>query len=168
MKMESLKELYLEQLRDLYSAETQLVDALPKMAEGAHDPSLKSGLNDHLSQTREHVTRLKRIFSKLGEDPEGETCQGMKGLLKEGQEMVKAKGDPDVIDAGIIACAQRVEHYEIAAYGTVSAYAQTLGDGEAVITLQKTLKEEKAADEKLTYIAATRVNVHAAHATSAV
>ncbi|HXO27384.1 MAG TPA: ferritin-like domain-containing protein [Thermoanaerobaculia bacterium] len=161
MKMESLKDLYLEQLRDLFDAETQLIDALPKMAEAAHHTDLKNAFNQHLRQTREHVTRLQRLFSALGERPEGQTCHGMKGLLKEGQEMVKAKGDPDVIDAGLIAAAQRVEHYEIAAYGTVRAYAEILGGEEAVKVLEKTLQEEEETDDKLTELAESQINVEA-------
>jgi ferritin-like metal-binding protein YciE len=164
MKMESLNELYLEQLRDLYSAETQLIDALPKMAEAAHNPQLKSGFSEHLEQTREHQTRLKRIFSTLGEDPEGTTCQAMKGLIKEGSEMVKAKGDPDVIDAGLIAAAQRVEHYEIAGYGTVRTYAETLGQHNAARVLEQTLREEKETNDKLSQIAKAHVNADAARA----
>ncbi|MDP9122982.1 MAG: ferritin-like domain-containing protein, partial [Acidobacteriota bacterium] len=119
MKLESMKDLYVEQLRDLYSAETQLLEALPKMAEAATAPDLKKGFSDHLRQTREHRVRLERIFKKLGMNPEGETCQGMKGLIKEGQEMIKNRGEDAVRDAGLIAAAQRVEHYEIAGYGTV-------------------------------------------------
>jgi ferritin-like metal-binding protein YciE len=165
MKMESLKDLYLEQLRDLYDAETQLVEALPKMAEAAHNSDLKSAFNQHLRQTREQVTRLERIFSALGERPEGQTCAGMKGLIKEGQEMIKAKGDPDVIDAGLIAAAQRVEHYEIAGYGTVRTYAEMLGGEEAVRLLEKTLQEEEETDEKLTELAESHINVEA-HAVS--
>ncbi|HEV3075447.1 MAG TPA: ferritin-like domain-containing protein [Thermoanaerobaculia bacterium] len=161
MKMESLKDLYLEQLRDLFDAETQLIDALPKMAEAAHHTDLKNAFNQHLRQTREHVTRLQRLFSALGERPEGQTCHGMKGLIKEGQEMVKAKGDPDVIDAGLIAAAQRVEHYEIAAYGTVRAYAEILGGEEAVKVLEKTLQEEEETDDKLTELAESQINVEA-------
>jgi len=161
MKMESLKDLYLEQLRDLYDAETQLVEALPKMAEAAHSSDLKTGFNQHLRQTREHVTRLERIFSALGEKPEGQTCNGMKGLVKEGQEMIKAKGDPDVIDAGLIAAAQRVEHYEIAGYGTVRTYAEILGNEEAVRLLEKTLQEEEETDDKLTELAESHINVEA-------
>jgi ferritin-like metal-binding protein YciE len=161
MKMESLKDLYLEQLRDVYDAENQLIEALPKMAEAAHNGDLKRAFNDHLRQTREHLTRLGRIFSALGEKPEGQTCQGMKGLIKEGEEMVKAKGDPDVIDAGLIAAANRVEHYEIAAYGTIRTYAEMLGAEEAVRLLEKTLQEEEEADDKLTEIAETHVNVEA-------
>jgi ferritin-like metal-binding protein YciE len=161
MKMESLKDLYLEQLRDVYDAENQLVEALPKMAEAAHNSDLKKAFNDHLRQTREHVTRLERIFSALGEKPKGQTCQAMKGLIKEGEEMVKAKGDPDVIDAGLIAAANRVEHYEIAAYGTIRTYAETLGADEAMRLLEKTLQEEEEADDKLTEIAEAHVNVEA-------
>jgi ferritin-like metal-binding protein YciE len=161
MKMESLKDLYLEQLRDLYDAENQLVEALPKMAEAASGPELKMGFNDHLRQTREHVTRLERIFSALGEKPKGHTCQAMKGLVKEGEEMIKAKGDPEVIDAGLIAAAQRVEHYEIAAYGTVRTYAESLGGDEAMRLLEMTLKEEKETDQKLTQLAKSHVNAEA-------
>jgi ferritin-like metal-binding protein YciE len=161
MKMESLKDLYLEQLRDLYDAETQLIEALPKMAEAAHNSDLKNAFHQHLRQTREHVTRLERVFSSLGEKPEGQTCHGMKGLIKEGQEMIKAKGDPDVIDAGLIAAAQRVEHYEIAGYGTVRAYAETLGAEAAVSSLEKTLQEEEATDDKLTELAESHINVEA-------
>jgi ferritin-like metal-binding protein YciE len=161
MKMESLKDLYLEQLRDLYDAETQLIDALPKMAEAATSPDLKKGFNDHLNQTRDHVTRLERIFSALGEKPKGQTCQAMKGLVKEGEEMIKAKGDPEVIDAGLIAAAQRVEHYEIAAYGTVRTYAESLGAAEAAQLLETTLKEEKETDFKLTHLAKTHINAEA-------
>jgi ferritin-like metal-binding protein YciE len=161
MKMESLKDLYLEQLRDLYDAETQLVEALPKIAEAANASDLKTAFNQHLRQTREHVTRLERIFSALGEKPEGQTCQGMKGLLKEGQEIIKAKGEPEVIDAGLIAAAQRVEHYEIAGYGTVRTYAETLGAEEAARLLEKTLQEEEETDDKLTELAESHINAEA-------
>ena len=161
MKMESLKDLYLEQLRDIYSAETQLGEALPKMAEAAKSPDLRSGFNQHLRQTREHVTRLERIFSALGEKPEGHTCHGMKGLIKEGEEMIKAKGEPEVIDAGLIAAAQRVEHYEIAVYGTVRTYAEMLGAEEAVRMLEKTLQEEEETDDKLTELAESHINAEA-------
>jgi ferritin-like metal-binding protein YciE len=168
MKMESLTDLYLEQLRDLYSAENQLVEALPKMAEAAHSSDLKKGFNDHLRQTKEHVTRLERIFKALNEDPEGTTCKAMKGLIKEGEEMVKAKGDPDVVDAGLIACAQRVEHYEIAAYGTVRAYSKALNRADALALIEKTLQEEKEADHKLTQLAESHINSDASRAMAAV
>jgi ferritin-like metal-binding protein YciE len=163
MKLESLKDLYLEQLRDLYDAENQLVEALPKMVEAASAPDLKQGFNLHLQQTREHVNRLERIFKKLNEKPTGQTCQGMKGLLKEGEEMIKSKSDPEVKDAGLIAAAQRVEHYEIAGYGTVRTYAELLGDEEAVRLLEKTLQEEEETDDKLTELAESHINAEAVH-----
>ena len=161
MKLESLKDLYLEQLKDLYSAETQLVDALPKMAERATSPDLKKGFQEHLRQTQEHVSRLEQIFRDLGDSPKGHTCEGMKGLIKEGQEMIKMKGEPEVIDAGLIAAAQRVEHYEIAGYGTVRTYAELLGDQEAVRLLERTLQEEEETDERLTEIAESHINQEA-------
>jgi len=158
MKLESLNDLYLEQLRDLYSAETQILDALPKMAAAATSPDLKKGFNDHLRQTEEHVRRLERIFTDLQEKPKGETCEAMKGLIKEGSTMAKASGEPAAIDAGLIAAAQRVEHYEIAAYGTVRTYAESLGRSEHVSLLDKTLQEEKQTDEKLTQLAVSHIN----------
>jgi ferritin-like metal-binding protein YciE len=161
MKLESLKDLYLEQLRDLYDAETQLVDALPKMAEAAKANDLKRAFNDHLRQTREQVSRLERIFKTLGEKPTGQTCKGMQGLIKEGEEMLKNKGEPEVIDAGLIAAAQRVEHYEIAGYGTVRTYAEMLGDEEAVKLLEKSLQEEEETDDKLTELAESHINQEA-------
>ena len=161
MKLESLRDLYVEQLKDLYSAETQLVDALPKMADAAASPELKTAFREHLSQTRQHVERLEKIFRSMSEKPKGETCEGMKGLIKEGEEMIKMKGEPEVIDAGLIAAAQRVEHYEIAGYGTVRTYAELLGDQEAVRLLERTLQEEEETDEKLTAIATSGVNEEA-------
>ncbi|MEA2693062.1 MAG: hypothetical protein QOJ16_2449 [Acidobacteriota bacterium] len=158
MKLESLKDLYMEQLKDLYSAETQLVDALPKMADACNSPELKNAFREHLNQTKQHVDRLEQIFKKLGESPKGETCEGMKGLLKEGEAMMKMKGEPEVIDAGLIAAAQRVEHYEIAGYGTVRTYAELIGEAEAVRLLERTLQEEEEADEKLTEIAESHIN----------
>ncbi len=161
MKLESLKDLYLEQLKDLYSAETQLVEALPKMAEAASAPDLRKSFSDHLRQTQEHVHRLERIFSDLNEDPKGHTCEGMKGLVKEGQEMIKMKGAPEVLDAGLIAAAQRVEHYEIAGYGTVRTYAELLGREEHARLLERTLQEEEEADEMLTQLAESHINEEA-------
>ena len=162
MKLESLKDLYLEQLKDLYSAETQLVDALPKMAERATSLDLKSSFNQHLRQTEEQVRRLEQIFQSLGESPKGHTCEGMKGLIKEGEQMIKMKGDDKVIDAGLIAAAQRVEHYEIAGYGTVRTYAEMLGQSQHVTLLERTLKEEEMADEKLSQLAESHINQEAA------
>jgi ferritin-like metal-binding protein YciE len=161
MKLESLKDLYLEQLKDLYSAETQLVDALPKMAERATSTDLKKGFQDHLLQTQEHVRRLEQIFQDLGDSPKGHTCEGMKGLIKEGEEMIKMKGDDKVIDAGLIAAAQRVEHYEIAGYGTVRTYAEMLGKSQHASLLERTLQEEEMTDEKLTRLAESHINVEA-------
>jgi len=158
MKLESLKDLYLEQLKDLYSAETQLVEALPKMAEAATAPDLKRGFQDHLKQTQEHAKRLERIFKSLKESPEGETCKGMEGLIKEGNQMAKMKGEDSARDAGLIAAAQRVEHYEIAAYGTVRTYAELLGQDEHVTLLEKTLNEEEETDERLTQLAESHIN----------
>ena len=161
MKLESLKDLYVEQLRDLYSAETQLVDALPKMAEAATAPDLRKAFNDHLRQTSEHVRRLERIFQELQESPKGHTCEGMKGLIKEGEEMIKMRGDSSVLDAGLIAAAQRVEHYEIAGYGTVRTYAELLGRDTHVSLLEHTLQEEEETDERLTELAESHVNEEA-------
>jgi ferritin-like metal-binding protein YciE len=161
MKLESLKDLYLEQLKDLYSAETQLVQALPDMARAATSPDLKSAFNDHLRQTEEHVRRLERIFQDLQQDPKGHTCEGMKGLVKEGQEMIKMRGEASVLDAGLIAAAQRVEHYEIAGYGTVRTYAELLGKDDHVSLLERTLQEEEQADELLTELAESHVNEEA-------
>jgi ferritin-like metal-binding protein YciE len=161
MKLESLKDLYMEQLRDLYSAETQLIEALPKMAESAAKPALRQAFINHLRETREHVARLERIFKTLGGKPTGQTCQGMKGLIQEGEEMIQARSDAEVKDAGLIASAQRIEHYEIAGYGTVRTYAELLGDQEAAKLLERTLQEEEEADDKLTDIAEAEVNAEA-------
>lgn len=157
----SLDDLFRDQLRDLYDAETRLTDALPKMAEAAHSPQLRSAFNDHHRETQGHVRRLEQIFSQLGDEPKRETCEAMKGLIAEGEEMVNAKGDADVKDAALIAAAQRVEHYEIAAYGTARTFAQRLGQNDAARLLQQTLDEEGAADKKLTQIAESSVNVQA-------
>ena len=162
MKLESLRDLYLEQLKDLYSAENQLIDALPKMADAASAPELKNAFREHLNQTRQHVERLEKIFQTLNEKPKGETCEGMKGLVKEGETMIKMKGEPEVIDAGLIAAAQRVEHYEIAGYGTVRTYANMLGRRDDVALLQQTLDEEGQTDQKLTQLAESSINIHAA------
>ena len=160
MKMESLKELFVEELQDLYSAETQITKALPKMAKAATSPALKDAFESHLEETREQIKRLDQIFESLGENSKGKTCEGMKGLLKEGDELMKEDADPEVMDAGLIAAAQRVEHYEMAGYGTVRTYAELLGEDDAVTLLEATLKEEKAADSKLSKVA-NKINVQA-------
>ena len=158
---ETLRDLYINELRDLYSAETQLLDALPKMAEAAASPDLKEAFQTHLEETKGHVQRLEQIFKGLGVEPGGETCAAMKGLIKEGEEYVKAGGNEQVRDAGLIGAAQRVEHYEIAGYGTVRALAKQLGEDAAEKTLQLTLEEEYAADATLTDIAEGGVNASA-------
>lgn len=158
MKLENLQQLFVKELRDLYDAETQITDALPKMIEAAHHSELKDALQEHLQITKNQISRLDRIFQMLNQDPSGETCKGMKGLLKEGDEIASADGDPSTIDAGIITAAQRVEHYEMAGYGTVRTYAELLGQNEMARLLQETLDEEKEADETLSDIA-NSVNV---------
>ena len=160
MKLENLEQLFVKELRDLYDAETQITDALPKMIDHAHNPQLKQALQEHLSVTKHQISRLDRIFQMLGEKPTGETCKGMKGVIKEGDEIISAGGDPSTVDAGIISAAQRVEHYEMAGYGTVRTYAKLLGQQEMAKLLQQTLDEEAEADSKLTEIANT-VNVEA-------
>ena len=161
MALDSLRELYVEQLRDLYSAETQILEALPAMAEKASNRELKAGFTEHERLTREHVKRLDAIFDGMGEKPAGHHCRGMEGLLKEGKEMVKDRGDPDAVDAGLIAAAQRVEHYEIAGYGCVRTYARHLGLEDHARTLQTTLDEEGETDHRLTHLAETIVNPRA-------
>lgn len=160
MKLENLQQLFVKELRDLYDAENQITEALPKMIEAAHNPELKSGLEEHLQVTKQQITRLDKIFQMLNQKPGGETCKGMKGVIKEGDEIVSAGGDASTLDAGIIAAAQRVEHYEMAGYGTVRTYAQLLGQTEMARLLQQTLNEEEEADQKLSQIAGS-VNVEA-------
>jgi ferritin-like metal-binding protein YciE len=162
LKLNSLRDLLVEELRDLYNAETQLVDALPKMAEAATSHELKSAFEHHLEETREHVSRLENIFQQIDEESSGETCEAMKGLIKEGEILLKAEGDPDVRDAGLIGAAQRVEHYEMAGYGTARSLARRLGENQVAEALQQTLNEEAEANKKLTSIAESRVNVSAA------
>jgi ferritin-like metal-binding protein YciE len=162
MRVDDLRKLYLEELKDAYDAEHQILDALPKMSDAAHNTELKNAFRQHLEETRSHVRRLEEVFQRAGERPDRRTCKGMKGILHEGEEMVKAKGLEDAIDAGLIAAAQRVEHYEMALYGTLRSYAQTLGREEEARLLQQILDEEGAADRKLTQIAESTVNIGAA------
>jgi len=161
MKLETLRDLYIEQLHDLYSAETQLVEALPKMAKAAATPQLQDAFKAHLTQTQGHVQRLEQIFTQLDESTKGPTCKGMKGLIAEGEEMIKMKGEPAAIDAGLIAAAQRVEHYEIAGYGCVRTYANLLGDTTGERLLQQTLNEEGDTDKRLTMLAEQVINLEA-------
>ncbi len=154
----TLDDLFLAQLEDLYDAENRLVDALPKMAEAADSAALRNAFQSHLNETHGHVRRLEEVFQRLGKTPERETCPAMKGLIKEGEEMINAKGDPKVRDAALIAAAQRVEHYEMAGYGTLRNFALRLGLGDVANTLQKTLDEEGMADKKLTQLAESQIN----------
>jgi ferritin-like metal-binding protein YciE len=153
MPKESLRELYVNELKDLYNAETQLVKALPKMAKASSNTELRQGFEEHLRQTSEHVSRLEQIFEMLGEKPTGKKCKGMEGLVKEGSEIMQEDYEDALMDAAIIGAAQRVEHYEIAGYGTVRAFAELLGENEHVSLLEQTLEEEKQTDEKLSQLA---------------
>ena len=154
MQENGLRRLYTEQLKDIYSAESQLLKALPKMAKAARSQDLRQGFEKHLEQTKGHVERLEQIFSGLDENPKGKKCMGMQGLIEEGEEVIKEESTTDALDAGLIAAAQRVEHYEIAAYGSVRAFAKLLGDDDSVNLLQQTLDEEKETDKKLTELSA--------------
>jgi ferritin-like metal-binding protein YciE len=165
MKESALKELYIKELRDRYDAEKQITKALPEMAKAASSSQLRQAFEEHLQQTKNHVERLEQIFKALGESPKGESCDGMEGLIEEGSALMDEDMDPEAVDAGLIAAAQRVEHYEMAAYGTVRTYAKILGDTKATSLLQETLDEEKAADQKLTGLA-ENINVKAAAAGS--
>jgi len=167
-KFENLKELYVDELEDLYDAEKRIVKALPKVAKAATDPELRNALLHHLEQTKEHVNRLERVFQGLGQSAKGKTCDGMKGILSEGEDTIDEIDDPAVRDAGIIAAAQRVEHYEIAAYGTVRKWAEQLNDTHGARMLGETLQEEKEADKKLTGIALNGANPRAEGASPAV
>jgi ferritin-like metal-binding protein YciE len=161
MKLDSLHKLYVEELRDVYNAENQLLKALPKMAKGASSEDLRQGLQDHLEETKGHVERLEQIFEALGENPKGKTCAAMKGLIEEGSEILEEKGEESVLDAGIIAAAQKVEHYEIATYGTLRTWANLLGEDDAAELLQETLDEEGETDKRLNDLAEDIVNPEA-------
>jgi len=157
---EGLKELYVDELKDLYNAENQLVKALPKMAKAASSEELRAGFEEHLEQTKSHVQRLEQIFEMLDESPKGKKCKGMEGLIEEGSEIMEEDFEGALLDAALIGAAQRVEHYEIAAYGTVRAFAEELGESEHASLLAETLEEEKETDEKLTELA-KQINVEA-------
>jgi ferritin-like metal-binding protein YciE len=161
MELDSLQKLYVEGLRDLYSAENQLIKALPKMAKAAKSPEVQEAFDTHLAQTEQQVQRLEKIFAALGEKPTGKHCKGMEGLIEEGNELMKEDADPDVMDAGLIAAAQHVEHYEMAGYGTCRTYAELLGFDDHMELLQQTLDEEEETDQILTEIALTSVNLAA-------
>jgi ferritin-like metal-binding protein YciE len=162
MQVDSLEKLYVEQLRDIYDAENQLVRAIPQMAKAASSTELRTAFEDHLEQTRGHVRRLDEIFRSLGHPSKGKSCKVMVALIEEGDEIVKSDSEPSVRDAGLIAAAQKVEHYEIAAYGTLRTFAEFRGDRPAAQALQATLDEEYEADKTLTQVAESSINVQAA------
>ena len=161
MEMESLTELYVDELKDLWSAETQITKALPKMIKAATNPKLKKAFNVHLKQTERHIKRLERICKELNESPRGKKCVGMEGLIKEGVELIKEKPEPEVLDAGLIAAAQHVEHYEMAGYGCVRTWARQLGEDRQAELLQETLDEEEQTDRLLTELAESEINIEA-------
>jgi ferritin-like metal-binding protein YciE len=165
MELETLKDLYIHELKDLLSAENQLIKALPKMAKAATNEDLAAGFEEHLEQTKEHAARLEKILDSHDESSERPPkCKGMEGLLKEGEEMIEEEAEDEVRDAGLISAAQRVEHYEIAGYGCARTYAEILGDKKGADLLQRTLDEEGATDKKLTKLAKSVINVEAAAA----
>jgi ferritin-like metal-binding protein YciE len=158
MKLDTLQQLYIDELRDLYNAENQLLKALPKMAKAASSEDLKDAFEKHLEQTKGHVERLEQVFEQLGEKPKGKTCRAMKGLIEEGSEILKEGGEQSVVDAGIIVAAQKVEHYEIAGYGSVRTFAHLLGQNKAAELLQATLDEESETNELLNRLAESIIN----------
>jgi ferritin-like metal-binding protein YciE len=160
MELQSLEELFVDELKDLYSAENQILKALPKMIKAASSNELKAGFEEHLEQTRGHVKRLEEIFQELDESPKGKKCKGMEGIIADGKELLSKEAEPEVMDAGLIAAAQHVEHYEIAGYGCARTYAELLQQQNFVNLLQETLNEEKQTDEKLSQLA-KRINVRA-------
>jgi ferritin-like metal-binding protein YciE len=164
MSLDSLEKLFIEELKDVYNAEKQILRALPRMAKSAVSPDLRQAFTNHLRETEGQVKRLERIFQELGHAPRGKKCKGMEGLLEEGKEILEEDGEPAVIDAALISAAQRVEHYEIAAYGCLRSYAQLLGYSAAEQLLQQTLAEEEAADQKLSQLGESGINQAAAMA----
>jgi ferritin-like metal-binding protein YciE len=163
MELETLKDLYINELKDLYSAENQILKALPRMIKASTHPDLKKAFKTHERQTQQHVKRLERICKQLDVSPKGKKCGGMEGLIKEGKELISEKPDPDVLDAGLLSAAQHVEHYEMAGYGTVRTYARQLGYEAQADLLQQTLDEEGDTDKLLTLIAVSAINVDAEH-----
>src|SRR5258708_39418663 len=161
MKLNTLQKLYTDELRDLYNAENQLLKALPKMAKAASSEELKEAFEKHLEQTKGHVKRLEQVFEGLDEKPKGKTCRAMKGLIEEGSEILQQEGEESILDAGIIVAAQKVEHYEIASYGSVRTFAHLLGQNKAAELLQTTLDEESETNELLTRLAESIINPEA-------
>jgi ferritin-like metal-binding protein YciE len=161
MKLESLRDLMVEQMQDLYDAEKRITSALPKMAKAASSPELKAAFEKHLKETENHVTRLEKSFDILGEKAKAKKCKAMEGLIAEGTETIEEDAEPEVKDAALIAAAQRVEHYEMAGYGTVSAYARLLNQPGVLELFQETMAEEEATDEALTRLAESTINLQA-------
>jgi ferritin-like metal-binding protein YciE len=161
MELESLQDLFVAQLKDLYNAENQIIKALPRMIKKASAQELKDAFQEHLDVTKQQVERLEEVFETLGEKATGKTCKAMKGIIEEAKESMSEDAEPEVLDAALIADAQRVEHYEIAGYGTVRSYAKLLGNEQAARLLQQTLDEEGEADKKLTNLAESLINVEA-------
>ncbi|HEY0995504.1 MAG TPA: ferritin-like domain-containing protein [Gemmatimonadaceae bacterium] len=161
MELDSLRALYVEELKDLYSAETQIMKALPRMIRAAEHPQLKRAFEKHLRVTERQAKRLEKICKALGEKPTGKKCVGMEGLIKEAKELISEKPEPEVLDAGLISAAQHVEHYEMAGYGTVRTYARELGYDDQADLLQMTLDEEQQTDEELTLLAESSINLEA-------
>jgi ferritin-like metal-binding protein YciE len=162
MELETLQDLYIHELKDLYSAEKQILKALPKMVKAATDEQLAAGFKEHLEQTKEHAARLEKLLASHDETTRGPKCKGMEGVLAEGAEMIEEEAEDEVRDAGLIAAAQRVEHYEMAGYGCARTYAEILGDKEGAKVLDTTLKEESETDKKLTKLAKSVINLKAA------
>lgn len=161
MKIDNMEKLFLAEIEDLYDCEKRLTKALPKMAKASTSPELRQAFESHLRETQGHVERLERVFSEMGKSPKAETCEAIKGLIEEGEQMISNTDQSPLRDAGVIAAANRVEHYEIAAYGSARTFAQTLGLSSAVSLLEQTLEEEKKADKKLTELAETMINMEA-------
>lgn len=160
--LDSLVGLYLHELQDVYDAERQILKALPRMSKAASSKELQEAFKEHEEQTRQQVNRLEQIFEEMGQKPVGRKCRGMQGILVEGGELLRGEGEPEVMDAGLVASAQRVEHYEISVYGTLCSFAEVLGQKEALELLQETLEEEKETDQRLTQIAEQGINEEAA------
>jgi ferritin-like metal-binding protein YciE len=161
MEVNNLQDLLVDELRDIYSAEKQILKALPKMVKKASNPDLKSAFEEHLGQTEGHVDRLEQIFDQFGKKPTGKTCAAMKGLVEEGQEIMSEDMEEDTMDAALIAAAQKIEHYEIASYGTVRTWAKMLGEKDVMSLLQETLDEEGQTDKRLTKLAVSSINLEA-------
>lgn len=162
MELASLQDLYIHELKDLYSAEKQIIKALPKMIKAATNEELAAGFKEHLAQTKEQAARLEKLLAAHDETTRGPRCKGMEGVLKEGEEMIEEDADDDVRDAGLIAAAQRVEHYEMAGYGCARTYAELLGDKEGAAVLKLTYQEESDTDKKLSKLAKSVINYKAA------